>query len=492
MNIDVLQGLPGSGKSYRLLEEMASVPGLYLFAVPRIDLSAEKKQDLEALASRFRTAPKIWEINSDHPKAQSIAKRIEDLPARFENEKHAIIIVTHEGLMGADLSGFSGWHARIDETPNGLSSGSLRVAASLTGLKASYELRPRGSGWSHVVATANAPSLPSILKDTLAGPLATIHKHANRPQGVFFDAESWDEVANRGGTLTWLSVWTPIALEAFESIKIGASSYEHSLVHRATKTLHPDKIAVKVTTLPARHEIRCRFLIHYFTSAHRGSTSFWKVGDGAKALGAVGGYLSQRQLGYWSGNELVRERFMYLLSQTGGEEVSPKIEGTNTLKDKTSCAYIYSSKRQDGDKPIMDIFGLDAEDIEKAREQEDVFQFVMRGAPRNPDYEGDYHIYLYSKDQADCLASALRAHGVTMIDLCPVEDAGIMDLIRERKPRPVKEVDKATKDNERRKRDKERKARKRHAARSEKIMTGEYRRPGRPQKQAGSGDQPHV
>jgi hypothetical protein len=489
--IDVLQGLPGCGKSYRLIEEMASVPGLYLYAVPRIDLSAEKKRDLEVLASQCGMTPVIWEINSGHPKPQSIAKRIEDLPSRHRDEHHVIVIVTHEGLMGANLSGFSDWHARIDEIPNGVSSGKLTVPASISGLTANYDLIPQARGWSHVVASATAPSLPSILKDSLAGPMATIHKNAHRPHGVYFNATNWEDIANNNCELEWFSVWTPMALQAFETIKIAASSYVSSLLHRATTQIHPSQIKIHLTTLPPRHECKCRFLIHYFTASHRGSTKYWSTVVGKDNLRKVARYLFKQNIGYWSGNTLVRERLMYGFDDTVSQEVSPRVEGTNTLKDKTSCAFIYSSKKQDGDQPIMDIFGIDAADIEKAREEEDIFQFVMRGAPRNPEYEGDYHVYLYSEDQVQALAQRLRDHGVTQIEVVPVTDAGIMEHTREHKPRPVK-VDEATKIEKRRKNDNERKARKHRAEKEEKIKNGTYRKPGRPRKTAASGDQIHV
>jgi hypothetical protein len=59
------------------------------------------------------------------------------------------------------------------------------------------------------------------------------------------------------------------------------------------------------------------------------------------------------------------------------------------------------------------VFGLSKQDIERAREQEDIWQFVMRGAVRNADFAGVYTVYLYDVWQADTLADMLRDAGIT-------------------------------------------------------------------------------
>ncbi len=100
--------------------------------------------------------------------------------------------------------------------------------------------------------------------------------------------------------------------------------------------------------------------IRYYTRAHRASTEWWfpsapkkrtcpeKAGDrekaraGKRCLAAVCRHLGGvRGLGYWSGNEAV---VGYFEERLRGEQVRPKIAGTNKYRDLTSCAFIYSSK----------------------------------------------------------------------------------------------------------------------------------------------------
>ena len=89
------------------------------------------------------------------------------------------------------------------------------------------------------------------------------------------------------------------------------------------------------------------------------------------------------QLGYWSGNEVVTDYFHGRLS---GERCPPRPRAPTALMHHKSCAFIYSSKALESDKPLIKVFGLSLEEIERAREIEDIIQFVCRGDLRNPDF----------------------------------------------------------------------------------------------------------
>ena len=75
--------------------------------------------------------------------------------------------------------------------------------------------------------------------------------------------------------------------------------------------------------------------------------------------------------------------------------------------------------------------------ILRAREEEDILQFVTRGAIRKPSFDGDYDIYLYSERQAELVAEKLSAGGFNKpVELVPEPNAGIMDD----DPQPVKRI----------------------------------------------------
>ena len=152
-----------------------------------------------------------------------------------------------------------------------------------------------------------------------------------------------------------------------------------------------------------------------------------------------------------------------------------------------SCAFIYSSKALESDKPLIKVFGLSLEEIERAREIEDIIQFVFRGDLRNPDSTDDYYVYLYDRYQAEALAAYLTEHGLGTVELVPVEEAGLLDMSRPGRGRPPSEPDDPRSQEERLKqkqvKDAERQRRKRDRDKDEEERQGIYRpNPGRPTK----------
>ena len=55
-------------------------------------------------------------------------------------DEHVILLITHEGMMGADLSDLTGWHVRIDEMPLGVVTDNIGVEAGALYLQQTYDL----------------------------------------------------------------------------------------------------------------------------------------------------------------------------------------------------------------------------------------------------------------------------------------------------------------------------------------------------------------
>lgn len=109
-----------------------------------------------------------------------------------------------------------------------------------------------------------------------------------------------------------------------------------------------------------------------------------------------------------------------------GQMIDAKALGRNEYDDLESCAFIYSSKATPNDESLKALTGITDAQIERAREEEDVLQFVMRGAVRKRDFGGLYNVYLYTKKQADDLATKLNASQVGKVTVLPVSGAGIL------------------------------------------------------------------
>ena len=199
-------------------------------------------------------------------------------------------------------------------------------------------------------------------------------------------------------------------------------------------------------------------------------------------------------LGYWSGNEAV---VGYFEGRLQGEQVRPKVAGSNLYRHHTSCALIYSSKARPEDAILLDVFGLTREEVERAREREDIWQFAMRGAIREADFGGIYTVWLYDRWQAEALAAMLREEGVADdVVVEPVEEAGILDVERTR-PGPKAGAKAAAsgktfaeREAERREGDRLRKQRQRAKQREEKAAAGTLRARGRPRSAGGAEARP--
>jgi hypothetical protein len=354
----------------------------------------------------------------------------------------------------------------------------------------------------------DAPSLGDIMADDLVKGLAAFHKRAKSPQGVFVDVADWRDARDRNRTVRWWSAWMPAELAPFATSTIAASGFFHSLTCLATRKWHGGEVEfvrreVGGAAAAGRRKPRVRVL--YYTRGHRASTEWWfpsagtkrsgpetaedreKARAGKRCLAAVCRHLEDVPgLGYWSGNEAV---VSYFEERVPGEQVRPKVAGSNLYRRDTSCAFIYSSKARPDDAILLDVFGLTREEVERAREREDIWQFVMRGAIRMDEFDGTYTIHLYDLWQAEALARMLREEGVADdVAVEPVEEAGILSVER---PKPGPKTGKKAasslksfeeREAERREGDRLRKQRQRERERAEKGEEGTLRGRGRPRR----------
>lgn len=416
MTIEILDGPPGCGKSTKMREEAEAAGGRYLFAYPTIPLLREQ-------AKAFRASGKftVMEVHSKSKGTGSVQRRLTEAANEIDESGLAdvVVLTTHESFMGCDLSGFAGWHFRIDEAPNAAQSSKLSIPASSDFFKAKYAMSPVGKGdWHEVNLLDQADRWTDVASDDLAKPIAEFMKHAARPTGVFVDTPNWDV-----RSFNWCALWSPHVLEGIPaSLTIAGASYAHSIGAFIAR----DHIRPKTRTLPMARSKTPNIRIHYFTQTHKGSTKLWAHSEGRKMIVKVCDYLAANvpDLGFWSGNDVVQMLMEHRLS---GDLIPPKALGLNEYDDRKSCAYIYSSMATPADEPLKLLTGITDAQIERAREEEDILQFVMRGAIRDRKYGGDYDIYLYTKKQADDLAAKLQASQVGVVTTIPVTAAGIMN-----------------------------------------------------------------
>lgn len=491
MQIKVLTGVPGGGKSCAVRNEILSTTALYLLALPRTDLIDEFVLDLERGAKERGISLNIEPIHSKQAtKGRNVRRRVLDALASMEADAHRVILVTHETLLALDPAHLNGVRVRIDETPDGaVLSGEFHGKTGSHLLEHHFALEPLGDGSPRSMLCPRSgiePVTPAAYKGAAPDITAVLKAASNRNRSVVVDVRSWEEARITGRRVRWWSIWTPMSLEGAASVHIAGAGFCDSLLARACDRLPGDDLAIEYVdvahgVMRANPTIR----VHYFTE-HRGSTTWWVSDEGSLNLVRISESLADIGFaGYWSCNNEVR---LLLIHRSGGDACAPRQAGTNSLRHHTACAYIYSNKAQAADGAILEFLGLDPDTITQVRENEDIAQFVMRGAIRDPSYGGAYDIYLYDRHQAEALRDYLVGHGVSdHVEVVPVVEAGIMDVKRPSSGKAEGGWEaSALTPEERRKRDLEadrlRKQKKRMAQREQLVAAGTPPKKGRPRK----------
>jgi hypothetical protein len=335
------------------------------------------------------------------------------------------------------------------------------------------------------------------MRDDLGKSLTAFHKRAKSPQGVFVDVRDWRDARERSRPVRWWSAWTPAELAPFATITMAGSSFFESLTYLATRKVAGDEIEFVRTLVPMQRGIRKPTIrICYFAEQHVGSTEFWSKREGKACLDRIGRHMERRvkRLGFWSGNDVVLD---YLAFRMPGLQVQPRIAGSNNYRHLTSCAFIYSAKATPLDRVLMQVFDLTQGDILRARETEDMWQFAMRGAPREGKFGGTYTVYVYDRQQAETLARMVRESDVGhVLDPECVAEAGIADIARPKPgPKPGEKARASGKSfeerqEERRDADRQRKAAQRERKRAAQEAGGTLRPRGRPRKADAAESRP--
>jgi hypothetical protein len=473
---------------------MLSTPGRWLLALPRKDLIDEQTAALKSKALRQGLHVDVQGIHSGQNKRESVGRRVNDALQTHSASGHAILVVSHECLLDLDSTLLKGWNVAIDETlESSVLSNVFKAGTQWRTLASLYDLVPIavGSRWHRVVLRSDAdlPTNGEIINDP-AKALASFHKAVRSiGRAVYVDIDCWEAAKSTRRTVRWYSFWTPEALvEQATSVTFAGAGFLNSLAYHAAQQAPSGPVTFEVEDIGARYPRtgQPRVIIYYYT-CHQGSTAWWETDEGVDCLVAISRYLEKIGFnGYWSGNDAIRA---YFRKRFPGQECRPKVAGTNSLRHHTQCALFYSNKCQLADSAAIEVLALNADIVRRSREDEDIIQFVGRGALRDRSFSGTYEVHLYSKDQAERLGEYLKSSGITDdATIVPVDAAGIMDVKR---PEPKvatrtrSEADPVTLQAKKEKQNEQarvRSQRNRDRDKAAKIANGTARGPGRPTK----------
>ena len=61
------------------------------------------------------------------PVCRPVPEQIIEAIEKHQDDEHVILLITHEGMMSADLDNLAGWHVKIDEMPLAVVTDKMRV-----------------------------------------------------------------------------------------------------------------------------------------------------------------------------------------------------------------------------------------------------------------------------------------------------------------------------------------------------------------------------
>lgn len=399
----------GAGKTSWAVAHMGRTPGRYIYAVDRVEEFA--KRQVLIMDHAFKAGGSVT-VRSLSSKAGDVISR--DFPFVIQNysaEDHVIVIITHEAMKMVDHTVCEGlgWSIIVDEDPKIWCSSSFDLGASTPFWSATYTLEPLAAGYSTIRAKVDAPSWRALLADDLTRPIAAFHNRVQRG-GTVVNLDHWDDLEERQ-RLTYFTIWDVTELAVYDRAVILANSFDSLVTFRLIASLHPS-IQLEPFAIGNPLVWQGRDLtINYFAEDHRAGSTFFETTDTGKAAVKAWSDWVRKNVGsdhYWAANKKRGDL------KLPGVQVSPKIAGSNEFRDLTQCSVLYSAKASGPENRVFsELTGgmIDADDVRRDREFEDLVQIVFRSSLRMPDDTRAVTLNVYDKEQATFLGEYFAKAG---------------------------------------------------------------------------------
>jgi hypothetical protein len=398
ITIEYSAALCAAGKTEYACNLIASQPGKYLLAVDRREVIDTRIARINEKATAYDTYPVFRPIYSpDEGRFENgvigVRRALREQPTKDNDTPHVVVICTHEALTSSDLSTYEGWTLIIDESPNLWSFGEMACPASWIMLEHFFGLEPLGDGWSKVTIKRDAPSPVECDQDSvISDEFVAIYRRweSNRP---VVKLESWQDAAD-GRTFSWHSVWDASKLTPFRRVLILANCFDDSITYKLLS--HADCKLVPFAISDNRVWLPRTIRIRYFAQQHRAGTGFWTN------KGDPSGALALSKAGTWTWDNTDPENHIWSCNLKAtlnlpGQKLRPKVSGADEYKQFSCATFLYSAKPTRAEEEAFAQFGISRADVIRARESEDLVQFLGRTCWRIPDdtREIDFRVYDY-------------------------------------------------------------------------------------------------
>lgn len=426
----------GAGKTHAECESIVQESGRYVFAVELLTAITERRATLEEMAERIGTRVTIIEVSSKDlstpaKRGRAVKVEIEALPNTY-TAGHVIALVTHAGLMNADLSSFDDWTLVIDEVPSIFESKAVVSGLSWPVLKTHFRIVQGDELNTVMPSEASQATNADFSRDSMTNALATFHRRVSGEQyDVYTDVSNWDQLAVEPNW-RWSSFWSPVTLQAFRSVKILANAFDRSLTFAVFRARHPELVWRRDERPTTRTFARRKMTIQFFARGHRATRGLFGTVTGKGYLQSVARWIKRTlddEEQIWTCNDADLKS----LKPMPGVRLSPRQAGSNRYQATHAVSAIYSAKPDPAECLVLETFGIDTNRATASREYETIYQFAGRSSVRDASSTRDVRVFVYDSDQAAYLAEMFGKAGYVDVELMPI-DLGFIDATYDPKP----------------------------------------------------------
>ncbi|EOI2259997.1 DEAD/DEAH box helicase family protein [Enterobacter cloacae] len=196
--------------------------------------------------------------------------------------------------------------------------------------------------------------------------------------------------------------WKDITKYLELPITFMGANFENSLIYKARPEVF-EKIAIndlQQRTVPLEQRLK----VYYFSEDIKLSKT-WKDNNPVQ-LQRIYDYLNDELAGkdfYWTNNNNDKHKLHH------GTKISPDARGLNDYKELNTCVWLACMRPDITEVGLCELLlEITGEDIQIAREYENLYQFALRGVSRLFDSTEQQIVYVFDKWQAESLSSNIE------------------------------------------------------------------------------------
>lgn len=414
----------GAGKSYRQFDDITGRSCKVLFIIEQTDRIIEFLREIGKRSVVKGSTPTLDAISSKAGnRRNSVASQIKELPLKYADHDHVIVLATHAAMLSSDFSGFDDWEIIVDEVPGFLDFEQKTTHLDQAFFDRYYVLEPFEEGWSKVTLTEEGAMLTpaSVRDDDSHSHLAVFHRRvldasrAGSERIVLCNLSEWAGMSAAKVQWCWASVFSLWELKAFAKVTLLGNRFRADIGSMISASFDDEPIEwIALPSLKGEREFHSRKVhINYFSEDRQASRSLFGSTSGSQMLTEIGSYLAQQLKDVkfiWTANDTTDQYLEQMVNspkqalESGGLKkeayLSPRQAGTNTYQNISHAVAIYAAKPAPNLISLLKARGVPVEAWARSMEHETILQFVTRTSVRNAGNSSPVHLWVFDRAQA--------------------------------------------------------------------------------------------